>query len=220
MKKSGSRIVGTRCTNYAGQGPAPSVILRMLVPELQARVCKYSSTLGVAPVPGRRPTSSPLLPPTSRSPPRSAPPPSHPTAPAPGRASPPRAAPCGLPPRSAPATAPRARFVPSSMVIGRSVFSRSVRHGTPSTVVSSCKPPRIREHHRRAIGQRQKLQIPERLHQPQPRRRRRARTPPSACASAGALERAPGRHAASSLIAPQQLPEHASARRRSTGGAG
>jgi len=27
------------------------------------------------------------------------------------------------------------------MVIGLSVFSRSVTHGTPSAVVSSCKPP-------------------------------------------------------------------------------
>src|SRR5438067_2536441 len=36
---------------------------------------------------------------------------------------------------------PARRFVPSVMVTGRSVFSRSVTHGTPSTVVSSCTPP-------------------------------------------------------------------------------
>jgi hypothetical protein len=30
---------------------------------------------------------------------------------------------------------------PCSTVIGRSVFSRIVRQGTPSAVVSSCKPP-------------------------------------------------------------------------------
>jgi hypothetical protein len=32
-------------------------------------------------------------------------------------------------------------LVPCSTVIGRSVFSRSVRQGTPSAVVSSCRPP-------------------------------------------------------------------------------
>ncbi len=32
-------------------------------------------------------------------------------------------------------------LVPCSTVIGRSVFSRIVRHGTPSAVVSSCTPP-------------------------------------------------------------------------------
>ena len=38
---------------------------------------------------------------------------------------------------------PTSWFVPSSMVIGRSVFSRKVRHGIPSAVVSSCKSARI-----------------------------------------------------------------------------
>ena len=37
---------------------------------------------------------------------------------------------------------PSEELLPSPLiVIGRSVFSRSVRHGTPSTVVSSCTPP-------------------------------------------------------------------------------
>ena len=36
---------------------------------------------------------------------------------------------------------PTTVFVPSVTVIGRSVLSRSVRHGTPSTVVSSWTPP-------------------------------------------------------------------------------
>jgi hypothetical protein len=36
---------------------------------------------------------------------------------------------------------PTRRFVPLAMVMGRSVLSRSVRHGTRSTVVSSCTPP-------------------------------------------------------------------------------
>ena len=36
---------------------------------------------------------------------------------------------------------PTSWFVPSVTVIGRSVLSRRVRHGTPSTVVSSCTPP-------------------------------------------------------------------------------
>ena len=33
------------------------------------------------------------------------------------------------------------RFVPLVTVIGRSVFSRSVRQGTPRAVLSSCAPP-------------------------------------------------------------------------------
>src|SRR5262249_25898610 len=37
--------------------------------------------------------------------------------------------------------APRRVFVPSVIVIGRSVESRSVKHGTPSAEVSSCTPP-------------------------------------------------------------------------------
>ena len=36
---------------------------------------------------------------------------------------------------------PTSRFVPCEIVTGRSVFSRRVRHGIPSAVVSSCKPP-------------------------------------------------------------------------------
>jgi hypothetical protein len=32
-------------------------------------------------------------------------------------------------------------FVPSVIVTGRSVFARSVKHGTPSAVVSSWTPP-------------------------------------------------------------------------------
>jgi hypothetical protein len=36
---------------------------------------------------------------------------------------------------------PMTRFVPSLTVAGRSVLSRSVRHGTPRKVVSSCTPP-------------------------------------------------------------------------------
>src|SRR5207302_10313624 len=36
---------------------------------------------------------------------------------------------------------PATMLVPSSTVIGRSVFSRTVMHGTPSAVVSSCRPP-------------------------------------------------------------------------------
>ena len=36
---------------------------------------------------------------------------------------------------------PTNRLVPRRTVIGRSVFSRSVKHGTPSTDVSSCNPP-------------------------------------------------------------------------------
>ena len=42
---------------------------------------------------------------------------------------------------SPPGRCRRSKFVPSSHVIGRSVLSRSVRHGTPSAVVSSCRPP-------------------------------------------------------------------------------
>jgi len=32
-------------------------------------------------------------------------------------------------------------LVPTSIVIGRSVFSRRVRQGMPSAVLSSCSPP-------------------------------------------------------------------------------
>src|SRR5882672_11377161 len=38
-------------------------------------------------------------------------------------------------------SSPTSWFVPCSTVIGRSVFSRSVRQGTPRAVVSSCRPP-------------------------------------------------------------------------------
>ena len=43
--------------------------------------------------------------------------------------------------RSAPGSRPSTVFVPSSTVTGRSVRSRSVKHGTPSADVSSCTPP-------------------------------------------------------------------------------
>lgn len=36
---------------------------------------------------------------------------------------------------------PSSLFVPSATVIGRSVLALSVKHGTPSAVVSSCTPP-------------------------------------------------------------------------------
>ena len=36
---------------------------------------------------------------------------------------------------------PTTTFVPMCTVMGRSVFSRSVRHGIPRTVVSSWMPP-------------------------------------------------------------------------------
>ena len=38
-------------------------------------------------------------------------------------------------------SSPTNRFVPSVSVIGRSVFSRTVRQGIPIAVVSSCTPP-------------------------------------------------------------------------------
>src|SRR2546429_1188314 len=40
-----------------------------------------------------------------------------------------------------PGSVPTSRFVPWEMVMGRSVFSRSVRQGTPRAVVSSWMPP-------------------------------------------------------------------------------
>ena len=44
-------------------------------------------------------------------------------------------------PRFARGSRPTSRFVPCSMVIGRSVLFRKVRQGTPRTVVSSWIPP-------------------------------------------------------------------------------
>jgi hypothetical protein len=45
------------------------------------------------------------------------------------------------PARIAPRSQPTRVLVPCSTVIGRSVFSRIVRQGTPRAVVSSCRPP-------------------------------------------------------------------------------
>ncbi len=45
---------------------------------------------------------------------------------------------------TSPATADGSRtstFVPSVIVTGRSVLSRTVKHGMPNAVVSSCSPP-------------------------------------------------------------------------------
>ena len=73
----------------------------------------------------------------------------------------------------------------ASTVIGRSVFSRSVRHGTPRTVVSSWMPPESVRTRARGAEQRQELQVAERLDRGMSRR--------SACAiaSPSALQRAP-----------------------------
>ena len=49
---------------------------------------------------------------------------------------------------------PTRRLVPSSTVTARSVFRRSVRHGTPSTVVSSWTPPESVSTRRRVVHQR------------------------------------------------------------------
>src|SRR5256885_7336571 len=42
---------------------------------------------------------------------------------------------------------PITRFVPKVTVMGRSVFSRSVKHGIPRKVLSSCTPPERSEEH-------------------------------------------------------------------------
>ena len=55
------------------------------------------------------------------------------------------------------------RFEPSLIVIGRSVFGRSVRHGTPSTVVSSCIPPESVSTHARPRPRPMTVEVAERL---------------------------------------------------------
>ena len=44
-------------------------------------------------------------------------------------------------PSIASGSSPSRTFVPRVIVIGRSVFSRRVKHGIPRYVVSSCTPP-------------------------------------------------------------------------------
>ena len=55
---------------------------------------------------------------------------------------------------------PISRFVPSVRVIGRSVLSLSVRHGTPSTVVSSCTLPESVRTQPYRLLQRDEVEIP------------------------------------------------------------
>ena len=57
-------------------------------------------------------------------------------------------------------------FVPISIVIGRSVLCRSVRHGMPRTVVSSCKPARIGQNQFCTAVKPHKIEITERLDEP------------------------------------------------------
>ena len=66
---------------------------------------------------------------------------------------------------------PTSRFVPSVRVIGRSVLSRSVRQGTPSTVVSSCTPPESVSTSRADCLQRDEVEVAGRRDDPHPRRR-------------------------------------------------
>ena len=52
-------------------------------------------------------------------------------------------------------------------MIGRSVFSRNVRQGIPSTVVSSCIPPESVNNQPRVAVKRKKIEVAQRLDQPQ-----------------------------------------------------
>ena len=72
---------------------------------------------------------------------------------------------------SAPDPSPTRTFVPISIVIGRSVFSRTVRHGMPSTVVSSWMPPES-VMTSRACRIADEIEVAERLDEPQPGRDR------------------------------------------------
>ena len=63
---------------------------------------------------------------------------------------------------SAAGSRPTSRFVPSSIVTGRSVLGRTVRQGTPSQVVSSWIPP-VAHHELRDVHEREKIEVAERL---------------------------------------------------------
>ena len=79
----------------------------------------------------------------------------------------------------------RCGWCPGSTVTGRSVFSRSVRHGTPSTVVSSWMPPESVSTSRASAIRPQEVEVAERLGDACSRERR----PPSRllrCAAASA----------------------------------
>ena len=55
------------------------------------------------------------------------------------------------------------------MVTGRSVLGRSVRHGTPSNVVSSWMPPESVIDGGRTADQAEEVQVAQRLDHPEPR---------------------------------------------------
>ena len=77
---------------------------------------------------------------------------------------------------------PSSTFVPSSHVTGRSVLSRSVKHGTPRNVVSSWMPPESVSAPGRVGQQAEELEVAERLEQRA--RRGAARSSPSASIAA------------------------------------
>ncbi len=74
-----------------------------------------------------------------------------------------RAAPRRYPRTMSAVCVPTTRLVPSVTVTGRSVFSRSVRHGMPSAVDSSCRPPESVRIRLRVRRQRQEVDVAERL---------------------------------------------------------
>ena len=61
-----------------------------------------------------------------------------------------------------PADMPRSMFVPSSTVTGRSVDSRSVKHGIPSAEVSSLDASRVGENELRLRFEPEEVEVPER----------------------------------------------------------
>ena len=79
---------------------------------------------------------------------------------------------------------PASRFVPQVIVTGRSVFSRRVTHGTPSTVRLLLDPAGIGDDQPRVREQAEELEIAERVEEPQPLVAPRGRSRPAPCGSA------------------------------------
>ena len=58
------------------------------------------------------------------------------------------------------------RLDPSLIVIGRSVFGRSVRQGTRRNVVSSCSPPESVSTHAACLGETDAVEVADGLEEP------------------------------------------------------
>ena len=117
-------------------------------------------------------------------------------------------------------SSPSSVFVPCVTVTGRSVLSRSVKHGTPSTVVSSWTPPESVTTAARLGLQREEAPVRLRVDEADARRAAIAERAQARRASAGAPGRRPAARCATRPSAAHRGAQELGARRRARAGAG